>query len=295
MEIEAIRSTIQTLPKNIINQIGSEKTDLVIIDLNTRLNLKGERIFIIPNIILRITIKDLEPRDAMSELALKLNISDTSAKIILKEIDEKIFHTIEESLLNEGIDVSLLHFGKETLPSLDLNKLRPAPEPEKKPLSPKQMPVETERHIEASWGASKATKALEAKEAHESPSGPFILHAEKEEIKPIAQQQPARPTFSIKIPITQKKYYSTPAPVVARIETPGGDSGAAKVAQASKASEAKEAPRLTPLPMKPLSEIVKTVPATQPEIASSQAPRNDEQNSIQGKKIVHYSSFYTKL
>ena len=259
------------LAKPIRIWLASIRVTNFLIEFNRKLGIDGIQRTILPELIYRIATLNLEPRDLVSEIALQLNLSDSSARIVAQELEKNVFHEVENVLREElGIDISQLHFGRD---------LGPLPQVIQAPriipmqaLPPKLMPVETEKHIEVATPRQSSGQASDNRkiEIDNKQSGPFILHAEKVEIKPLEQQQPSRPTFSIKIPITQKKYYSTPAPVVARIETPA------------------------PLPMKPLSEIVKIAPVPTSAAESGSRPLIDNQ-SVGTKKIVHYSSFYTKL
>ncbi len=279
------------LAKPIRSWLASARNTDFLIEFNRKLGIDGIQRTILPELVYRIATLNLEPRDLVSEIALQLNLSDSSARIVAQELEKNVFHEVETVLREElGIDISQLHFGRD---------LGPLPQVIQAPriipvqvLPPKILPMQTEKYIEV----AKPTLEHENSEAlkHENiktlkqgeQSGPFILHAEKVEIKPQVSTQPSRPTFSIKIPITQKKYYSTPAPVVARIETPTS-------LEHENMKTLKQEDKPTPLPMKPLSEIVKT--STQEHENIKAQEQESEQNSTQGKKIVHYSSFYTKL
>ncbi len=215
-ELELLTAT-HNLPDDIREHLSSARTLSFMIGLSARLNIKGERQRIIPGLVRRLLARDLMPQDFLSELAIQLNISDSSAKIIVKEIEENVLHSIEDSLRDKAdIDVALLHFGKEVSGELPKVADVSVAEPAAPALVIKPKPViDTERHIEAKIMPPAAKPA--------APSGPFMLHSEKDEIKPVAEAQRSRPTFSIKIPITQKKYYSSAPMVKARIETPPDD------------------------------------------------------------------------
>gem|GEM_PF-3528376 len=238
-ENKNLLAIFKTLPEDVREWLASERATYSIIDLNKRLNITEERVKIIPRLILRLVTQDLDARDFVSTLAIKLNISDSAAKIITKEIETKILHQVEESLrVGAGVDVGMLHFGKEVeeLGAEGSGDRVQGLESRERGLGSRvrgsgygvqeergeteQPPTETGtqgagRGVQEEKGA--ATKSLEPK-----PSGPFILHTEKEPVKPITQSP--RPTFSIKIPISQKKYANgsqapkAMPPVTARIE-----------------------------------------------------------------------------
>lgn len=169
-------------------------------DMNRRLGIRGARKIIIPQLVMELVMGEMDPRDFVAELSHRLNLSPSSAKIIAKEIEEKMLHPIERDLKIElGIDVGLLHFPAEE--SLSAKR--------ETPIVPEGIHTTTPTTILPLGGGEEKAKEMPS-------SGPLILHAEQEPVKPPVV--PPRPTFSIRIPLSQKKYTPS-APIRARIET----------------------------------------------------------------------------
>ncbi len=81
--------------------------------LNKKLGIKNEKRRIVPRLIIRLVLKDLEPGDFINELAAALNMNDQAAKALAQEIEEKIFNPIALGLRQSiGLDIKLIYFGK---------------------------------------------------------------------------------------------------------------------------------------------------------------------------------------
>jgi|SRR3989344_1025757 len=209
----------QSLPDNIKEWLGDENVALEISEINNKLsiNLLDDRSGVIPHLILRLCVQDIEPRNFINELSHKLNLSFESAKILTKEIEEKILKPIEAPLkIDVGVDLKLLYFANPNMVSRESRienlesrtiETPPAiiPEPEvSKPIN-STLPL-------------KAKDAPQSVSNVESPGKPFILHNEE----PIAQQKTppvTQPSFSYKTPLNQTPTKPTPPPR-AQIQTP---------------------------------------------------------------------------
>lgn len=309
------------LPNQIKAWLGSARLTHELISLDKKLGLTGTRGGMLSDIVYNVATTALDPKDVVSEIALGLGLSDSSSKIVAEELEKIAFHPIEEPLRDLGVDISLLHFGtsigalpKEEGLFVDIEEVDESAAGDQ--AKTKYQP-EVEPRIEA------RTTAPTAQRPTAPPAGPFILHAEKEDVKPtagafVAPGAPERPTFTIKIPITQKKYYSAPQ-VTAKIEVPGDESRSTnyelREESKNKTPEIKK-PMLAAPPMRPLSEIhesrimnhelreektetekmrIKAAPpsAQQRTVISDQRPVYLPAPII--KKVVHYSSFFTPL
>jgi hypothetical protein len=203
---KAIKSVLD-LPEPIKDWLSSTRLTYINIDMNRRLGINEERGVVIPRAVTELIMGDLSPRNFVGELSRRLNLSPSSAKIIAKEIEEKILHPIEADLKELGIDVGLLHFPEEP------EKLRTEEiEKTKSEITPIPiLPLEYQREEKPKEAPTSGPVSPEA-----GRGGPLIIHAEREEVRPPIV--PPRPTFSIRIPLNQKKY-APPAPIKARIET----------------------------------------------------------------------------
>lgn len=247
--MERVIKNFSDLPENIREWLASTRLTYIVIDMNRRLGIREEREIIIPQLINDLVFGEVEPRRFINELSSRLNLSPSSAKIITKEIEEKILHPIEPGLKELGIDVGLLHFPEEPekLRTGEIEKIKPeiTPIPTLPEKKPKEMPI----------------------------GGPLIIHAEREEVKP--PMVPPRPTFSIRIPLNQKKY-TPPAPIKARIET---------------GEDRKEEGKSVLPPLGPLSSLPKTEPGAKPIL---NIPKTGQADPFV-KKVVNYSEWLTPL
>lgn len=220
-----LRELIKNLPSEIKTWISSEKVVYTIGEIRTRLNISREKRRVIPDLIARLITKDIETRDFVTQLSINLDVSESAAKIITKELEEKIFHPIEDILRETtGVDISYLHAksgdGVATIMTnekgnqeLSVNK------------SDTHRPIQSttedmERYIDA---------PKQIIESENKPITPFILHEEREDVRPISQ--PPRPTFSIRIPLKEKKYAPITPSVTARIETGAEEQGGAETSK----------------------------------------------------------------
>ncbi len=254
MDNKTLRTTFRALPSDIKDWLFSEKVTYSVAELNTRLNIKGERAGVVAKLVARLVVQDLDTRDFVNELAIELNVSNSAAKAITKEVEEKVLHPIEASLrANLGIDVAMLHMGNE----VSLSSITPLPDEAEKtpaPRTPFSVPDAAKSEATPHIFAPMAPKVSDTK----TPSGPFILHTEQEPAKPIAPpiNAPQRPTFSIKIPLAQKKYGAPP--VTARIETGAPET---RTPETQKTSEF-QGSRIIPVP--PLRQSLTIQPPRRP-------------------------------
>ena len=108
-----------SLPQSIREWLIDENTALFVDEINNKLgfnDFSDSRSEIVPHLILRLCVQNLEPRNFINELSHELNISFDSAKILTQEIEEKILKPIEAPLkIDVGVDLKLLYFANPTL------------------------------------------------------------------------------------------------------------------------------------------------------------------------------------
>ena len=127
----SLQIKLQDVPQEIRHWFGSEKTTLLIMDINQKLKLVGEDRRIIPKLLLRLEVKDLNPQYFTSELSSQLKITHESAKFLAKDIEEKILEPIRQPLLEWGVDAGLIEFSH--LIEKELTKYEDAPIETEKP------------------------------------------------------------------------------------------------------------------------------------------------------------------
>ncbi|MDD5430996.1 MAG: hypothetical protein PHP03_02115 [Candidatus Pacebacteria bacterium] len=110
--INSLSMAYQSLPESIREWLASEPTMFAVGEINTRLGFKDNKRKIIPRLILRLAVEDIEPLDFVNELSYALNISFQNAKTIAQDIEEKIFREIAPELKTINVDVNLISFGQ---------------------------------------------------------------------------------------------------------------------------------------------------------------------------------------
>src|SRR3989344_4939539 len=171
----------QSLPDNIKEWLGDENVALEISEINNKLsiNLLDDRSGVIPHLILRLCVQDIEPRNFINELSHSLNISFESAKTLTKEIEEKILKPIEAPLkIDVGVDLKLLYFAN---PAMGIKNIE-------------NLPASILESIKVEGPTSTKTETPKIQK-------PFILH--QEEVAIPQAPQTTQPSFSYKIPINQ--------------------------------------------------------------------------------------------
>ncbi len=109
----SLAEAFAALPESIQDWLASEQCTIFISEINKKLGIKNEKRRIVPRLIIRLVLKDLEPGDFINELAAALNMNDQAAKALAQEIEEKIFNPIALGLRQSiGLDIKLIYFGK---------------------------------------------------------------------------------------------------------------------------------------------------------------------------------------
>lgn len=106
--LQELLKLVQSVPQEIRNWIGSEKTTYLIGDINRRLGFEEENLRIIPRLILRLEVRNLLPQNFAAELNKELNKPIAELKPIIEEIKENILQPIENELFKWGVDIRLI-------------------------------------------------------------------------------------------------------------------------------------------------------------------------------------------
>ncbi|MBI2406598.1 MAG: hypothetical protein HYV25_03405 [Candidatus Harrisonbacteria bacterium] len=267
---QELHAAFVELPDNVRHWLVSEKVSDIVADMNTRLDYHGDKISAIPWLITRLAVKDLAPKYFMSELRATLVVDENEARAITEEIDKKILRPIERDLSRAGVDLNSLYLGQEAPATIK----QESKEAIKQEAGPGAQPAEI-KPISPISPISPIGPISPIKEG--SPTGPLILHAEKEPLAPAtplpqstSRIEPPRPAFSLNIPQSKYKKPAAPPPVTVRIETPGEDVGSKKheVGVGVEAQQQKGNP-------------------------STSSGYKDTPPKIM--KVVHYSPFYTNI
>ncbi len=133
-----LQQTLKEVPEKIRDWFGSERITNLVIDLNGGIGVEGEEIRVIPKLLLRLEVKDLEPQNFTQELSSQLKVDYEIAKSIAREIKKQILEPISLTLLRWGIDINLIAIGG----SLSLSEIKPKI-PEEAEIPPAKLPPGT--------------------------------------------------------------------------------------------------------------------------------------------------------
>lgn len=122
MNVQILRLKLNKVPSEIKLWIGSDQAVEYIKSINQHFNLinKNQK-NVIPQLILRLEIKDLEPQYFSGELSHKLGIDKDKAIIIVNEIRRIILNPIKKYLEDYDIDIGLLD--KFEIPIVKVQKI----------------------------------------------------------------------------------------------------------------------------------------------------------------------------
>lgn len=129
-----IAEMFSALPESIKEWLASEELVFIITEIETKLGLSDEKILVIPNLILRLIVQDIEPQEFISELSKELGVEFLVAKTIAEDIERKALRPIETELRNKtGLEIKLIFYGKtesekiktQAIPAI--GKIQPAP------------------------------------------------------------------------------------------------------------------------------------------------------------------------
>lgn len=225
-----LNTIFQSLPESIREWLADENVALFIDEINTKLgnditDLKSE---IIPRLILRFCVQDLEPRDFINELSHQLNISFDSAKTLTKEIEEKILKPIEAPLkIDVGVDLKLLYFANPQM-TPSVIAVQPAEKKSQEVLAEiatgrtEVGPRDNKSVIARSETTKQSLQPISKIEAPpilqssnpkpEEQLKPFVLHEETGGMHSTNQNTTSKPSFSFKVPLDMRPQSPLPTP-----------------------------------------------------------------------------------
>lgn len=210
-----LQTAFQSLPDNIRDWLSDEKVAFLIDEINSRFNftMENDKDEIIPHLILRLCVQDLEPRLFISELSSWLDICLDSAKTLTKELEEKILAPIADSLkTNVGVDLKLLYFIN---PQIVIEPRSEPREPKTAAAPPEEILLE-KKELKEELKEEIAEKKEEEIKIKAEPAKPFILHEHKE---PEMERQPIGSSFTYQIPF-QAAPEPAQKPIKATVELP---------------------------------------------------------------------------
>src|SRR3989344_8617867 len=93
-----LHQSFSNLPEPIIDWLTSDSVTDRIIKINQRLGLEGILLRILPNLILRLVVKDIKPENFITKLIEEFDLEFNLAATIANEINIAIFKPIENLL-----------------------------------------------------------------------------------------------------------------------------------------------------------------------------------------------------
>ncbi len=292
-EKTSIAEQFSALPEGIKKWLASEELVFVITEIETKLGLDDEKILVIPNLILRLVVQDMEPQDFIGELSNELGVAFPVARTIAEDIERNALQPIAAELRNKtGLEVKLIYYSKPENASaapgrateqVQMPQIAPRPAqfgqiPPEKISSPigqeKQMSPLTFTATPVPPSASALSRTPK-EELPMPPVTPFILHQESPTVAPTLNQKPQETSLP-KTNLTMKvqNYFQSataperPAqkPISIRIETPASPQPAQQV----------------PMAKSPAAQTAQIIPPTQ---TPSSTPL----------RVVHYSNLRTPI
>lgn len=104
MDKKTLRSKIASLPDGIKVWLGSEDVAALVKAINAHFNILSENRRVIPTLLLRLAVNDLDAEYFSGELAAELQIDKDKAMTITSEIKKSIFLPIKKNLIDDGVD-----------------------------------------------------------------------------------------------------------------------------------------------------------------------------------------------
>ncbi|OGY68240.1 MAG: hypothetical protein A3H63_01880 [Candidatus Harrisonbacteria bacterium RIFCSPLOWO2_02_FULL_45_10c] len=259
-QISPILAAYQSLQEHLRDWLASDVVMFSIGEINNRLGFKDEKRKIIPALVLRLFIQDLEPIDFINELSHELAISFEAAKSITQDIEAKVLKPVASELRREvGVDTQLLYFGKPGPRAIKEQENIPAPAtspfPSAIPLEAGRpeatvaLPTDRQAHPEAgrpltgpptiqksfkdflkpapSTGSGQAAPSEKITAETPKTATPFMLHQETSQEKSGEQSKDffkTKPGINIKVQNYYQPVVEQPRPIekptTIKIETP---------------------------------------------------------------------------
>ncbi|HEY4523941.1 MAG TPA: hypothetical protein VJK04_03670 [Candidatus Paceibacterota bacterium] len=124
-----LQEAFSNLPKSVRNWIASLQIIQIIHDINENANIfTNARRSVIPDIVFRLAIKDINPSAVIATLASELQIKPEDAMLLAEEIAERIFAPIKQTLAELGVDIEKMKQGvsvKEEIPPVPISRIMP--------------------------------------------------------------------------------------------------------------------------------------------------------------------------
>lgn len=190
MDSKIFSQKLSTVPENIREYFGSEGVVNVVGKINESLGIPEEDMKqqrIIPRLLFRLEVKDIEPQKFTGELAAELNLEKNKALSLSHEILRLILLPIKEDLRKYGVDINLLE-KFEAAPVKFIEKPSPAPAP----LKDEDIEEAVQKSVivtEADSGSVVDLKAAAAVKEEKKEEGPVILHTEEAQVKPLSGER----------------------------------------------------------------------------------------------------------
>lgn len=204
-------AAFDSLPQSIKDWVSSMQATYLIMDMNKRLGLKGDKASVIPSLVFRLITQSIDPLDFINELSYELNISFQVAKSITQDIETNLLKPIEAELKKDvGVDVKLIYFAQPAERKQQILITTEIAEEIKTPVPPTAEPIKEEIQLTETAEPQMA--------AEEIPTTPFIIHKE-EIVKPITSSSDKEKSF---LNLNIKNYFrEKPAskPVSVNLET----------------------------------------------------------------------------
>lgn len=108
MSNKSLNQLFNELPEKIRDWLTSERATYAVVEINKKLEIFGEALRVIPGLITRLVVKQLEPKDFAGELSEKLGLSNAEAAETAREIFEKILKPIDLQLKEVGVFSGLI-------------------------------------------------------------------------------------------------------------------------------------------------------------------------------------------
>lgn len=103
--MQNLQELLKNVPDGIRDWLGSEKTTYSIIAINKKFGIGREKIQIIPTLILRLEVRNLQPQNFAAELSKEFNRPLEELKPIIEEIKKNILLPIDAELFKWGVDI----------------------------------------------------------------------------------------------------------------------------------------------------------------------------------------------
>lgn len=197
---QSLNIAFQSLPDKIKDWLASVDIVLRIEQILIRFNIGNlEQETIIPDLILRLCVQNLDPRDFIGTLSTQLKIDFETAKKITQDIERDILQVIEIELRRDvGVDIKSLYFGNAGAQTpRPINTSTPPRVQESQPLPIKPTEPPSGPNV-SSWLKPKGQPFVSTPLPTTKPSTPQITPTQQKPPMPSAGQKIDLEHFEIK-------------------------------------------------------------------------------------------------